>query len=124
MRKVILIAEDEPYVREVIKAMSDEIGDFDTIEAENGAQLIDLAEKSKPDLIITDIIMPDMDAYHAVAKLKKNPEFRDTPVIFESAVMKDISVFETLKPEGRCIFLIKPFKFEELSQAIKQLLGE
>ena len=124
MKKTILVAEDEPYVREVIHAMTDEIGDFDVVEAENGQQLLELAEKVRPDLIITDVIMPDIDAYHAIDKLKQQPEFRDTPVIFESALVKDREVFETHRPDDRCVFLTKPFKLEELSQAVSQLLGE
>ncbi|MBA3053173.1 MAG: response regulator, partial [Candidatus Omnitrophica bacterium] len=110
-KKIILIAEDEPYIREVIKAMLDEIGNFEIIEASDAGELVDFARKVHPDLIITDVIMPGNDAYHALGELKKDEEFKNIPVIFESALMSDRAVFETHAPPGRSFFLVKPFKF-------------
>ncbi|PKN00346.1 MAG: hypothetical protein CVU78_01445 [Elusimicrobia bacterium HGW-Elusimicrobia-2] len=121
-KRVILIAEDEPYIREVLKAMVNELGDFNILEAANAGELADLARKVRPDLIITDVIMPDEDAYHALAELKKDPEFKDIPVIFESALMSDRAVFETMAPPGPAVFLVKPFKFDEFAEAFKKML--
>ncbi|MDO9512997.1 MAG: response regulator [Elusimicrobiota bacterium] len=121
-KRVILIAEDEPYIREVLKAMVNELGDFNILEAANAGELADLARKVRPDLIITDVIMPDEDAYHALAELKKDPEFKDIPVIFESALMSDRAVFETMAPPGPAVFLVKPFKFDEFTEAFKKML--
>ncbi len=122
-KKIILIAEDEPYVREVIKAMVKEIGDFEIVEASDAGELVDFARKVHPDLIITDVIMPDNDAYHALAELKKEDKFKNTPVIFESALMSDRAVFETLAPPGPVMFLVKPFKFDELTKAVNKMLS-
>ena len=121
-KKIILIAEDEPYIGEVLKAMVNELGDFDVLEASDAGELADMARKARPDLIITDVIMPDNDAYHALAELKKDPEFKDIPVIFESALMSDRAVFEAMAPEGPSMFLVKPFKFDELAAAVKRML--
>ncbi|MCD6413057.1 MAG: response regulator transcription factor [Elusimicrobia bacterium] len=122
-KKLILIADDEPYVREAIRAMVEELGDFDIVEAEDGRSLIDIAKRIRPDLIITDIVMPDIDAYHAIRELKADKNFRDTPVIFQSAMVKDKIVFETLKPPGPSAFLVKPFKFDELKEILSGFFG-
>ncbi|MFH2085154.1 MAG: response regulator, partial [Candidatus Omnitrophota bacterium] len=95
---------------------------FNILEAANAGELADLARKVRPDLIITDVIMPDEDAYHALAELKKDPEFKDIPVIFESALMSDRAVFETMAPPGPAVFLVKPFKFDEFTEAFKKML--
>ncbi|MEA2082544.1 MAG: response regulator [Elusimicrobiota bacterium] len=122
-KKIILIAEDEPYIREVVKAMVNEIGDFEIVEAAGAGELVDFARKVRPDLIITDVIMPDNDAYHALGELKKEDDFKDIPVIFESALMSDRAVFETMAPPGPVKFLVKPFKFDELTKAVKEMLS-
>ena len=121
-KKIILIAEDEPYVREVIKAMVNELGNFEIVEASDAGELVDFARKARPDLIITDVIMPDNDAYHALRELKKEDEFKDIPVIFESALMSDRAVFETMAPPGPAMFLVKPFKFDEFVKAVNKML--
>ncbi len=121
-KRIILIAEDEPYIREVIKAMVNELGNFEIVEASDAGELVDFARKARPDLIITDVIMPGNDAYHALGELKKDEEFKNIPVIFESALMSDRAVFETMAPPGPAMFLVKPFKFDEFAKAVKKML--
>ncbi len=122
--KKILLADDEPYIREVIRAMLEEDGVYEIVEVETGAQLIELAKQFLPDLIIADVIMPGLSGYRAVGELRKDLRFEDTPVIFNSASIKDKEMHETLKPKGPCYFLMKPFKYQELIPLVRKLVGE
>ncbi|MBD3272656.1 MAG: response regulator [Elusimicrobia bacterium] len=121
MPKKILIADDEDTIREFVSVLIKKSG-FDVIEADNGNDLCSKAQSNPPDLIITDILMPDMSGYKAIEKLRAQPSGKDIPVIFTSGVMKDQNTFTALKPAGPCLFVPKPLTEENLIPAINKLL--
>ena len=122
--KRILLVEDDPVIREVIRARLEEDGEYEIVEAESGQELIKLAKESPPDLIISDIIMPGLSGYRAVGELRKSKDFEDIPVIFNSASVKDRDMHDTLKPKGPCTFMIKPFKYQDFVPLVKKILNE
>ncbi|MCD6413021.1 MAG: response regulator [Elusimicrobia bacterium] len=122
--KKILLADDEPYIREVIRAMLEEEGKYEIFEAETGAQLIETAKQVVPDLIVADVIMPGLSGYRAVGQMRKDPRLENIPVIFNSASIKDKEMHESLKPKGPSYFLMKPFKYQELIPLVKKILNE
>lgn len=83
----------------------------------NGKLALQVAEKEKPDLILLDIMMPDMDGYEVCRQLKRNPELKDIPVIFISALSdtKDIVNAFAL---GGVDYITKPFQAEEVNARI------
>lgn len=121
MSRKILIADDEETAREYAVYVLQKSG-FESIEACNGSELVEKAKKYKPDLIMTDILMPGISGYKAIEKLRVIKHFTSTPVIFFSGVMKDKETFKTLKPDGPCTFLTKPFEQELLIAKIKEFL--
>jgi len=121
MAHKILIADDEEVVRELVVALI-EFSGFIPVEAVDGSELFKKAVQHKPDLIITDILMPGISGYRAVEQLRKQKELEHTPVIFCSGVMKDQQTFKTLKPSGPCCFLPKPFDKPLLIKTIKEML--
>lgn len=121
MSKKILIADDEETAREYVVYVLQQSG-FDPIEASNGTELVEKAKKYKPDLIMTDILMPGISGYTAIKKLRVLKSCTSTPVIFFSGIMKDKETFKTLKPDGPCTFLTKPFDKELLIAKIKEFL--
>ncbi|PIU18710.1 MAG: response regulator [Elusimicrobia bacterium CG08_land_8_20_14_0_20_44_26] len=120
--KKILLVDDDTVIREVIRAMLEELGDCEITEAETGKELILKAKASPPDLIICDIIMPGLSGYRAVGELRKEKKLANIPVIFNSASVKDREMHHMLKPQGPCTFMIKPFKFQEFIPLVKKAL--
>lgn len=117
----ILVVDDAFANRSVITNMLEPIG-FEIIEAANGKEGIEKATQLKPDLIITNLIMPVMNGLEMTQQLRRTPECQDTLVIASSA-----SVFEIDRQKSReagCDdFLPKPIQSEELLEKIQNCLG-
>ncbi|MGB3208405.1 MAG: EAL domain-containing response regulator [Crinalium sp.] len=108
----ILVIEDEELVRENILELLDAEG-FDTINAPNGTIGVELAQKQKPDLIICDVMMPDIDGYGVLNTLRKNLETATIPFIFLTA-KADKSDFRQGMNLGADDYLTKPYEPDEL----------
>jgi len=105
-RNRILIVDDERYNINVLNDLLKE--DYNIMAAKSGEQALKAVEKAKPDLILLDVIMPDMDGYTVCQTLKANNETRDIPIIFITAL--DDASEETKGFElGAVDFISKPF---------------
>jgi DNA-binding NarL/FixJ family response regulator len=82
--KTILLIEDQPDMRENIATIL-EMEDFAVLEAANGRAGIELAREEKPDLVLCDIMMPEMDGYDVLHALRQDATIRGTPFIFLTA---------------------------------------
>ena len=117
VEKVILVADDEPNIRRYLNFELSKAG-FKVIEASNGIETIQKVKERKPDLIILDILMPIVDGYDVLKKLKTNPQLSSIPIIV-------LSVLEDRKKGfrlGANAYLNKPLKKEELFSKISELL--
>jgi PAS domain S-box-containing protein len=116
----ILVADDEPLIVSLIKNILSE-KKYTIIEAFDGYQAMDLAEKENPDMIFLDIVMPGMDGYEVVQKLKENVKTQDIP-----AVIISVRKIEEDKAKGIILggvkYLTRPFKGEELIKEIDGVL--
>lgn len=116
----ILIIEDIAEVRQNIREIL-EIENFQTIVAENGRIGVAAAIQESPDLIISDIMMPEMDGYQVLAKLRNHPETAITPFIFLTA-----QSIHTDRRQGMELgandYLTKPFTCDELVKAVRTQL--
>lgn len=119
-KKTILIADDEPHIIELIKLTLGE-DEYEYLEAENGKQVLELAEKKKPDLILLDIMMPMIDGYEVARLLKKNKETKDIIVAMISAKKEDQDVLKGID-KGAVAYITKPFNPMELEEKVKDLL--
>lgn len=117
----ILIVDDNVTNRSVILNLLEPIG-FEVIEAANGEEGIEKTTEHKPDLIITNLMMPVMDGFEMTQRLRCLPEFQDILVIASSA-----SVFESDRQKSReagCNdFIPKPIQSEEFLEKIQTYLG-
>lgn len=120
MNKKILVVEDEPLIVNMVKHRLEK-HHFDVVEAFEGEEGLEKAKNEKPDLIILDIIMPKMDGYTFVKKLKRDEDTRNIPIIILTAweKMEDLFLQEGIKD-----YLVKPFKAEELLARIHKYLPE
>jgi CRP-like cAMP-binding protein/ActR/RegA family two-component response regulator len=120
MSKHILIIEDNNDIRENIVEIL-ELADFQVYQANNGKTGIELAVKHKPDIILCDIMMPDLDGYGVLYMLNKNPETAAIPFIFLTAKAERIDLRKGMEM-GADDYLTKPFDDIELLGAIESRL--
>jgi len=104
----ILIVDDEPFNVDYLEQEFEELN-YETISAVNGQEALDKVQSESPDLILLDIMMPVMDGFEVLRRLKANPEFRDIPVIVISAMNDLQSVVKGVKM-GADDYLPKPFE--------------
>jgi CRP-like cAMP-binding protein/CheY-like chemotaxis protein len=120
MSKQVLIIEDNNDIRENIVEIL-ELADFQVCQANNGKTGIELAVKHKPDIILCDIMMPDLDGYGVLYMLNKNPETAAIPFIFLTAKAERIDLRKGMEM-GADDYLTKPFDDIELLSAIESRL--
>jgi CRP-like cAMP-binding protein/CheY-like chemotaxis protein len=120
MSKQVLIIEDNNDIRENIVEIL-ELADFQVYQANNGKTGIELAVKHKPDIILCDIMMPDLDGYGVLYMLNKNPETATIPFIFLTAKAERIDLRKGMEM-GADDYLTKPFDDIELLSAIESRL--
>lgn len=119
MKKILLI-EDNPEVREnTYEILS--LANYDVVAAENGKTGVELAQKEKPDLIICDIMMPELDGYGVLHILSKNEQTAGIPFIFLTAKTEKTDIRKGMNL-GADDYLTKPFDDTDLLNAIEARL--
>lgn len=120
MNKKVLIIEDNDDIRESITEMLDLAG-YQTLTAKNGKIGVDLAVKNNPDIILCDIMMPELDGYGVLYLLQKNPKTANIPFIFMTAKAERADMRKGMEM-GADDYLTKPFDDVELFNAIESRL--
>jgi len=117
----ILVIEDEKVLRtNTLQILKFE--DFDTLEAENGLIGIQIAREQLPDLIICDIMMPELDGYGVLAALRQEPATTAIPFIFTTAKSHKADLQQAMDL-GANDYLMKPFTADKLLAAIAKGLA-
>jgi CheY-like chemotaxis protein len=119
----ILIVEDVPNVLELLEVTLRFKG-YAVITARNGEEALEAIARQKPLLIITDILMPKMDGYAFVQKLRLNPETRPIPVVFLSATYVTPEDKDFALSLGASRFMEKPIDTEDFLLTIAELVTE
>ncbi|MEO7769231.1 MAG: response regulator [Ferruginibacter sp.] len=117
MSKTILVIEDNTGIRENTAEIL-ELSGFKVLTAKNGREGVDIAVKQKPDLVICDIMMPELDGYGVLHLLRKNPETETVPFIFLTA-KTERSDFRKGMDMGADDYITKPFDDSELLSAVE-----
>ncbi len=119
--KNVLVVDDEPMIRDLIRQTLEDR--YKVVEASNGEEALRLLESSRPDLIILDIMMPGIDGYTVVAKVRGNPRTKDIPVLILSA--KTGEVYERISERfGAVDHVGKPIGIESLAEKVSSILGD
>lgn len=116
----ILIAEDEQDIRDLIDFTLSYAG-HEVIKAKNGLEAVDMAQKSRPDLILLDVRMPKMNGYEACREIKNIETVKSIPVVFLSANGQDPEIIEGMDA-GAYTYIVKPFAPDELTRRIQEIL--
>lgn len=120
-KKRILIADDEPNIRSVVARMLDK--DYIVLEAANGKEAVDIAGRERPDIILMDLMMPEMDGYTACSLIKADQATKMIPVIILTAIGHEFNRKFAMEM-GADAYVTKPFTPQVLADAIGPLLGK
>lgn len=118
---LILIIEDNDGIRENLAELL-ELEEYEIALATNGREGIELAGTILPDLIISDILMPEVSGYEVLKAIKKNPGTRDIPFIFLTASTESADIQKGLD-HGAVEYITKPFDDLELLATLKKWLA-
>ena len=119
-RRRVLVVDDVDANRALLVDMLSHLG-FETIEAVNGRACLDNAENRLPDLVLLDMVMPEMDGLEVARRLRSLPGFGQTPIIAVSASASGTDVAEAMEA-GVNVFLSKPIEIKKLMAQIGGLL--
>jgi two-component system chemotaxis response regulator CheY len=120
--KSILIVEDSVTTRALIRAIIEEMGDFNTIEAGSGFDALKLLPTQEFNLVITDVNMPDINGLELISFIKNNSRYRHIPLIIVSTERSDEDKKRGMAL-GAVAYITKPFKAHELQEVIKTALN-
>lgn len=114
----ILIIEDEPIIRENIREFLFFSG-YEVLSATDGKMGIVTAKEKLPDLILCDLMLPELDGHAVLKELRSHEHFLLTPIVIMSA-SADRNTITTILEQGATEFLQKPFKLSMLLKTIRQ----
>ena len=120
MGKNILMCDDAAFMRMMIKDILSKNGYNVVGEAENGAIAVDKYAELKPDLVLMDITMPEMDGIQALKNIKASDP--GASVIMCSAMGQQAMVIESIQ-SGAKDFIVKPFQADRVLEAVKKVVG-
>jgi len=122
MKKKILIVDDSPDLICILQVLLKNKG-YDTVQATNGMQAVDIAAAQLPDLIVMDIMMPQMNGLQAARLIRENPKTCSIPILASTAKMSHADMQECLE-SGFNDHIAKPFTSTQLASRIEKLLKE
>lgn len=120
MAKNVLICDDAAFMRMMIKDILSKNGYNVAGEAENGAKAVEKYSELKPDLVLMDITMPEMDGIQALKAIKTSDA--GAKVIMCSAMGQQAMVIESIQA-GAKDFIVKPFQADRVLEAVKKVIG-
>ena len=123
-KKRILVVDDEKSITRLLKLNLERTGRYEVHEENSGAGALEAAQQFKPDLILLDVMMPDMDGGDVAAGVKQDPNLRKTPVVFLTAAVKKE---ELGAPDGKIggrTYIAKPLDVKGVIAVIERTLGK
>lgn len=114
---MILVVDDEPGIVDIARANLEGLG-YRVISAGNGLEALELIRQESPDLVILDILMPEVDGWDVLERVEANPEMAGIPIIMLTARASDEDVLRGLE-SGAVEYMTKPFYPQELVAAVK-----
>ena len=117
----VLVVDDEVNIVRLIQVNLERQG-YQVETANNGAQALAKIRESRPDLLVSDVMMPEMDGFELLSTIRRDPVLNDLPVIMLTAKAQDANVMEGYT-RGADMYLTKPFNPAELITFAKRILS-
>jgi len=121
-QKTVIVVEDEPDAAELFAEMMRVTG-FRVFKTYSSTPAISLIAKEQPDVVILDIMMPDVSGLEVLKFMRRNPKLKNTPVIVVSARSMPSDIREGLEA-GATIYLTKPVGYLDLKKSVDQVMQE
>ncbi len=119
--KKILIVDDDPYILMSLDFLM-KTNKFEVFVARNGNEALEQIKSNQPDLILLDIMMPDVDGYEICIKVKSDNKTKDIIIVFMSAKTRDTDIQKGLDL-GAALYITKPFSTRDLLEKVIGLLS-
>ena len=122
MSKKIMVVDDEPDILATVGQML-ELSGYDVVRACDGKECLQILSETdiNPDLIVLDIMMPDVSGWDVAARIKENPKWNSIPIVFLTAKGDTMSV--GMGGMASVDYIVKPFDIKDLITRIKKILG-
>ncbi len=117
----VLVVDDELGIVEIVR-VNLEVEGFEVASADDGAGALRLAREFHPDLVILDVMLPDLDGWNVLAELEATPSLAGIPVVMLTARAADEDILRGLE-EGAVDYITKPFYPEDLVASVKIILN-
>jgi CheY-like chemotaxis protein len=116
--KTVLIVDDEPAILETLASVLEDEG-YRCLRAEDGKEGLAAVAQERPDLVISDVMMPGLDGREMLRAMRADPQIRDIPVIVMSAA-RGLPDIDRLDHDA---FLPKPFDIDNMLETVARLVG-
>jgi two-component system response regulator VicR len=121
-QKRVVCIEDEPEMIDLVRLILGRKG-FNVIGANGGIEGLETVRRLRPDLILLDLMMPDMDGWEVYQQVKADPSLRDIPVVVVTAKAQSIDKVLGLHIAKVDDYITKPFGPQELLESVEKILG-
>ena len=118
----VLVVEDQASFREFLQLGLNKLG-LEVVTALTGKVALNRAKEYGPDLILLDVMLPDMDGYEICRELREQPKTTLTPIIFVSAVSSEKHIQRAMAA-GATDYMVKPLSMEDIKTLVTHYLGE
>jgi len=118
----VLVVEDEEDIRTILRMSLQQFGGFTVVDTASGSEAVEAARRLRPDVVLLDVMMPDIDGPEVLAALRADPATRSLPVIFLTAKAMPAEL-ERLRALGARAILTKPFDPVALPGLVRQALS-
>jgi len=119
--KKILVVDDDPYILLSLEFLMKKNG-FDVMVARNGTEALEIVEKQVPDIVLLDIMMPDVDGYAICKHIKSSKKLKEAKVVFMSAKSKETDIQKGYDL-GASLYVTKPFSTRQLLKQVQDLIS-
>jgi two-component system OmpR family response regulator len=123
-RKKILIIDDETSITRLLKLNLENTGHYTVREENRGVRSVATARDFKPDLVLLDVMMPDIDGGDVAAQFQRDPVLKNTRIIFLTAAVKSDELAARGNMIGGFPYIAKPLDVQGVLHAIEQNLGK
>ena len=121
MAKNIIIAEDEEHIGKLITFKLQKEG-YTVIWERDGSSALEAIKNEKPDLVLLDVMMPQINGFEVLKKIKQDEELKDIPVVMLTSKGQESDIVSAIDC-GAADYIVKPFRPAELLVRIKRLLS-
>jgi CheY-like chemotaxis protein len=122
MSRGVLIVDDDPFIRRLIATTLEDVSGFELLQAGDGEEAVEVAEREHPALVFLDIDMPKVDGIEACRRLRANGETADATIVMLTAARGD-EAERNAEEAGADLFLTKPFSPLDLLKLVDGLAG-